>query len=243
MRAPTTSPAPAATSGAPTRPAGDLGLTALVALRDPGEGKTRLAPALSHDQRAEVARAMARDVLDALQAAGTCEVVVLARGDRAARFARSLGVAALRDRDPHAGLNVALTDALRAVGDDRTRLVVCADLPGLAAGDVATVAAVDAEVVVAPTRGGGTGGLLLRPGVHLDPAFGARSAAAHRQRSRRAGRRTAQVSTAGFHHDVDEPADLHAAARRWPDSHTARTVRGWSPARVLAGGPPPRTTR
>ena len=206
------------------------GVIAIVALRDPGEGKTRLSPALSREERAQLSRAMARDVVDALAAAGVPEVLVVAKGARAARFAHALELPVLRDRSLRAGLNAALDDALQVVGPTRTALLVCADLPGLQAADVSEVLAADADVVVAPTRDGGTGGLLLRPGARIDLAYGPGSAAAHRRRSVRAGLSLAEVVSAGFHHDVDEPTHLHDAVARWPGSHTGRTVTNWDVA-------------
>lgn len=202
-------------------------LTALVALREPGEGKTRLASLLSSDERAAVARAMAADVTDALRAAGVPEVLVVAEGPRAARFAHDLGLPVLRDRSARSDLNAAFTDALTAVDPGRTVLLVCADLPGLTAGDVTAVLAADAEVVVAPTHDGGTGGLLLRPGVRIELAYGPGSAAAHRRRAALAGRTGTEVVVPGFHHDVDRPVHLHETVARWPSSQTGRVVAGW----------------
>lgn len=201
--------------------------TALVALRELGEGKTRLAPLLSSDERAQVARAMAADVVDALAAAGVTEMRVLAEGPRAARFARDLGLEVVRDRAAERGLSAAFRDALGTVDPGRGALLVCADLPGLTAGDVAAVLAADAEVVIAPTHDGGTGGLLLRPGVRIDLAYGPGSAAAHRRRATRAGCTSTEVVVPGFHHDVDRPVHLRATAARWPTSRTGRTVAGW----------------
>lgn len=201
--------------------------TALVALRNPGEGKTRLSPSLSRSERAEVARAMARDVTAALADAGVGEVLVVAEGAPADRFARSLGLGVLRDRGPQADLNSALRDALQTVGSERAVMLVCADLPGLRAEDVIRVATTRADVVVAPTHDGGTGGLLLRPGARFPLAYGPGSAAAHRTRARVAGLRVTEVVSPGFHHDVDEPQHLHQSVTRWPASQTARTVRAW----------------
>jgi 2-phospho-L-lactate guanylyltransferase len=157
------------------------------------------------------------------------------RATSAVRFAQALGLDVLRDRGGGAGLNAALLDGLRLIGPRADALLVAADLPGLGAQDVGRVLAADTDVVVAPTRDRGTGGLLLRAGVRIDLAYGQASADAHRRTALRAGLRVTTVTTPGFHHDVDEPADLHEAVARWPGSRTGRTVRGWDaePARPV----------
>ena len=59
---------------------------ALVPLRSPGHGKTRLAPDLDRDARAALAGAMLADVVTALRAA-ELHVVVAAGGEAAAAAA------------------------------------------------------------------------------------------------------------------------------------------------------------
>ena len=72
------------------------GLVAVVPLRSPGTGKTRLAPTLDTDARAALAGAMLADVVAALRGAGV-EVVVAAGGPAAAAAASALQVTAVVD--------------------------------------------------------------------------------------------------------------------------------------------------
>ena len=99
----------------------------------------------------------------------------------------------------------AATGQLQVAGE---LLVVAADLPHLRGGDVDAVLAADTEVVVAPTRDGGTGGLLRRPPQVCSTAYGPRSATRHLAVARASGLRAARLEVAGFAHDVDVEGDL-----------------------------------
>jgi 2-phospho-L-lactate/phosphoenolpyruvate guanylyltransferase len=189
-------------------------VTALVPLRAPGEGKTRLAGTLSVTGRAALAGAMLADVTAALDAAPVDRIVVAADGPAAVAAASALGLETLADPPGTRSLDGALAAAASRLGPTAALLVVAADLPHLRAEDVVALLASDAEVVVAPTTDGGTGGLLRRPGDACRTAYGPGSARAHLALGRAAGRRVAEVPLAGFAHDVDVAADLAALTGR-----------------------------
>lgn len=183
---------------------------ALVPLRAPGAGKTRLATVLSPDARAALAIAMLRDVVAALRQSGVTEVVVAAGGAGATEVATTLGLSAITDPAGQPGLDVALTTACAQLGGDRDVLVVAADLPRIGATDIRAVLDADAEVVVAPTAAGGTGALLRRPVTVIPTAYGPGSAQRHLDLAQRAGARTATIDRDGLFHDVDTFTDLAA---------------------------------
>jgi 2-phospho-L-lactate guanylyltransferase len=182
---------------------------ALVPLRDPGTGKSRLAAALSPTERAALATAMVEDVLTAARAGGVDRLVVLAAGDGAERVARHLGVEVARDR-PGVDLNAAVGAATAALPADADVLVLAADLPALVHTEVAGLLATPADVVVAPTSGGGTGALLRRSGFRHPTAYGPGSAAAHERLARQAGAGVVVLETPGTALDVDTVTDLLA---------------------------------
>ena len=207
-------PAAATTDPIAPRARGDGPVVALVPLRSPGEGKTRLSPALTVEQRAALAGAMLADVVTALLAAPVDRVVVAAGGGAAVSAGSALGVEVVvdpagSDRRPVARrLDAAIASAAAQLGRVGALLVVAADLPHLAVADVTAVLACDAEVVVAPTVDGGTGGLLRRPPDACGTAYGAGSADRHAALAVAAGRRVRRLDLAGFAHDVDVAADL-----------------------------------
>lgn len=182
------------------------GTVAVVPLRDPGAGKTRLAPLLDRRGRALLARAMVADVVAALRRAPIDRIVVAAAGEGAASVAASLGLDAVRDPRP-GGLDRALAAACARL-HAATAVVVAADLPCLRAADVAHLLAADTDVAVAPTVDGGTGGLLRRPPDVIPTAYGPASARAHLRLALQAGVSASTRHLAGFAHDVDTAADV-----------------------------------
>jgi 2-phospho-L-lactate/phosphoenolpyruvate guanylyltransferase len=199
----------------PDRAAGPVErVTALVPLRAPGVGKSRLSGTLSVTGRAALAGAMLADVTAALRAAPIDRIVVAADGPAAVAAASALGLQTLTDPPGTRSLDRALASAAARLGPTSALLVVAADLPHLRAEDVTSLLAHDAEVVVAPTTDGGTGGLLRRPAAACGTAYGPGSAQHHLALGRAAGRRTAEAALAGFAHDVDVAADLAALTGR-----------------------------
>lgn len=183
-------------------------VTALVPMRAPGAGKTRLRPRLSPVERAELAAAMLADVVAALRAAPVDHVAVVAAGAEAAVAAAALGVDVVTQPDHVRGLDAAVAYAVAQDRRPADRLVVMADLPALRPQDVEAVLEADVDVVVAPTADGGTGALLRRHGVRLTTAYGRGSARRHLAAARAAGYRAARVTSPGFEVDVDVHDDL-----------------------------------
>lgn len=206
--------------------------TALVPLRDPGRGKTRLRGVLSTERRAELTSAMLVDVVAALREAAVSRIVVVAGGPGAADAAAALDVEVIFDPPTVAGLNAALAAAASRLGPIGDLLIVAADLPRLREDDITAVLETDAEVVVSPTRGGGTGGLLRRPGERIATAYGTGSAHRHLELAAEASATSATVETRGFAEDVDTEADLARlgvgplgpATARWFDAWGQRSA-------------------
>jgi len=194
---------------------------AVVPLQTPGMGKRRLAGALDPEQRALLASAMLADVAASLASAGVDEVVVAAAGSRAEGVARGLGLDTVLDPVGRPGLNPVLAAATRRLGADRPQLIAAADLPCLTSADVVAVMDADAEVVVAPTSGGGTGLLLRRPASLIATAYGPGSAERHLMLARDVGVRAAVVERVGCEHDVDTLSDLAALLELEPGPATA----------------------
>ncbi|MBW3663480.1 MAG: 2-phospho-L-lactate guanylyltransferase [Actinobacteria bacterium] len=221
---------------------------ALIPLRDPGSGKSRLAPALDRDERAALAEAMLADVVQALTDA-VDDVVLLASGSQAAVAGQALGLDVLLDDVDTPGLNPALAVATRRLSPNAARIVVVvADLPCLQSADVNAVLADEAPVVVAPTADGGTAVLLRVPGEVITTAYGPDSAVRHLELARNAGVTSRRIDRPGTELDVDTVGDLAALAaapvgpstRGWlADADLARPVDADGPALRTPGRPLP----
>jgi len=169
----------------------------------PERPKTRLSPVLSDDERTAFARAMFEDVLDALRAL-----------DAEATFSVDpvvLSTAPVECEVPVTVDERSLTDAVNATlpaepGDDPVA-VVMADLALATPAALAQLFAPDADVVLAPGRGGGTNALVARdPSFRVD--YHGASFRDHREIARESGVDLAVVDSFRLSTDVDEPEDL-----------------------------------
>ncbi|MFB6256359.1 MAG: 2-phospho-L-lactate guanylyltransferase [Haloplanus sp.] len=157
--------------------------------------KTRLDGVLDSDERVAFARAMLRDVLDACREAGH-DPEVVATGPVA-----DVPVT-VDDRPLSAAMNARL-------GGDDPLGVVAADLALLTPAAVGRLvdAAAEADVTIAPGRGGGTNALVVsHPDFRVD--FHGVSYRDHRRVARNAGADVAVVDSMRLSTDVDEPADF-----------------------------------
>lgn len=183
---------------------------ALIPVKARGAGKTRLAPALCPDERAALVEEMLAHV------AGVAGEVVgrtVLLGPAREELARA-GVEAIAD--PGGGLNAALGHALGEIAaraDAPARVIVlAADLPALAAGELARLAALPAAAVgLAPDRHGtGTNALSLPLPEVAGWRFhyGTGSADRHRDMAQMLGLNAVTITAPGLAKDIDEPADL-----------------------------------
>lgn len=189
---------------------GKKGVLAIVPFRCPQHGKSRLRRWLDGPLCDELAFAMYADVVVALRASRIPEILTVTHGVCGAPAARAVGSPFVIQPSASRGLN----GALKVTERQRCGpiLVVTADLPRLTPGAVALLHDNDADVVVAPSRDGGTAALLLRrPGI-IPVEFGGRSGARHFDAARRAGLTAAFVEHPAYD-DVDTPDDLLRLAK------------------------------
>ncbi|QSW97853.1 2-phospho-L-lactate guanylyltransferase [Haloterrigena alkaliphila] len=172
------------------------------------EPKTRLAAALSPSERSTVARAMLADVLAAVVGAGhEPTVVATAPLDLdALPIADDVRVSTAVSVDERS-----LTEAVNArlpngCGDEAVA-VVMADLALTTVDALETLFSADADVAVAPGRGGGTNALVVRhPDFRVD--YHGASYLDHCEIARDVGANLETVDSFRLATDVDEPADL-----------------------------------
>lgn len=175
--------------------------------------KTRLSPVLDAEERVAFARAMCRDVVAAIQAAGHDPTVL-------ATAPIDLGAAPVDvdDRPLTPAVNAALAEA------DLPVAIAMADLPLVTPAALDRLVGDPAEVVVAPGLGGGTNALVVRTDAFSVDFHGV-SIRDHREAATTAGVDVSVVDSFRLALDVDEPDDLaevllHAEgrAREWLDS-------------------------
>lgn len=187
---------------------------ALIPIKGKGQGKTRLAGALSDSEREALVDAMLAHVVEAARQARSIERVCLVGPSR-----HGLDETIPLLADTGKGLNAALGKALaETAAEAPERLVVIAgDLPCVTPLDLDLLASVPAGTVgIAPDRHGtGTNALCLPlpEAAGFTFRFGTDSRARHCEEAAKLGLNVETIHSAGLEKDIDEPADLTDAAQ------------------------------
>jgi 2-phospho-L-lactate guanylyltransferase len=182
--------------------------------------KSRLAPLLSHAERAALTLIMLEDVLEACFDQETWEVWLVSRDEAV------LEVAAQRGARPIAEEGRSLLDAVRQVegqigGRSSELAVLLADLPLLTGEALARALAREEAIVAAPAGSdAGTNLLVRRPPAVIPARFGRASFAKHRWAARRARVAFSEIRLPELEFDLDRPMDL---ARVLASERSSRT--------------------
>src|SRR6266542_3957888 len=189
-------------------------LWAIVPVKPLRRGKSRLAGALSEDERTELNRTLLQHTLKTLcELKELEEVLVVSRDPAVLTIARNYGARTVRE-DGQPELNTALKRATVVAQVYATRgvLVLPADLPLISREDVETLierASNPPVVVIAPDRHEkGTNALLISPSGLIEYDFGINSFERHCARVKKAGARLEIVNLPSLGLDLDLPEDL-----------------------------------
>lgn len=181
----------------------------VVPVKGCAEGKSRLAPVLSPEERARVVLWMLERVLHAARR-GDFPVWVVGGDEPVARLCQRPGTRWSHDVG---GLN----RSVRAALDEAARwgypaaLVVPADVPLVEPEDLSELAEAVADprtVALVPSVDGGTNALGQALPPPLEPSFGPGSYRRHRASAERAGLRVVTLRLPRLEWDVDTPDDL-----------------------------------
>ena len=189
-------------------------LWAIVPVKPLRRGKSRLAPVLSEEDRAELNQRMLLRTIDTLkQVAELGDVLVVSRDPAALSLARDHGARTLQeDGAPH--LNVALKRATVVAKSylAESVLVLPADLPQISKEDIQAMLEAGSEppvVVIAPDhRREGTNALFVNPAGLIEYDFGPDSFSRHSENAERAGAKLVVLDLPSLARDVDVPEDL-----------------------------------
>lgn len=189
-------------------------VAAAILMKNPGEAKSRLGPALRGDARANLALMLFDNTLGFMTAAHDGPVAVVTRSDTIAERVAAKGASVVWEPET-SDINVAAglaSDWACEIGAT-SLLVLHADIPVLTEDELAQVleAGRRADVVIAASRDGGTNALLVSPPDAMQFRFGQGSAAAHETAAKSAGRTVQRLSLPHLSRDLDRPEDLAQA--------------------------------
>jgi 2-phospho-L-lactate guanylyltransferase len=196
-----------------------MSLWAIVPVKPLRRGKSRLAGALTEEERATLNQELLERTLKTLTGLKELDkVLVVSRDSHALTIARNLGAKTVQeDGQPH--LNTALTRAsvIAQVHATQGVLVLPVDLPLLTADDVLALidrAAKPPVVVIAPDRHHkGTNALLMVPAGQIEYDFGEGSFQRHCERAIASKARLEVVELPSLGLDLDDPEDLELIRR------------------------------
>lgn len=187
--------------------------TVLLPIKDFRNAKQRLASALDAATRANFARAMLTDVLDALSRATAPDwVVVFTASTDVADMARSFGFDVIFENlvDGHSAAVNLMVSELSSTSSQI--LSIAGDLPKLRAEEIDFVMNTAVEpITVLPSRDGtGTNGILFIPPARIAMEYGENSFSRHMSKASAAGHRAEVMKVPGIAFDIDTPEDLQA---------------------------------
>jgi 2-phospho-L-lactate/phosphoenolpyruvate guanylyltransferase len=189
-------------------------LWAIVPVKPLRRGKSRLAGALTEDERTVLNQELLEHTLKILSTLKELDqVLVVSRDPHALTIARNHGAkTVLEDGQPHLNTALARATVMAQVHTIRGILVLPADLPLLTHDDVVALidrAAKPPVVVIAPDRHGkGTNALLMVPAGQIEYDFGEGSFQRHCDRAKNSGARLEIVELPSLGLDLDLPEDL-----------------------------------
>ncbi len=193
------------------------GIQALLPIKHLTGVKTRLGNILSAEERRQLVRAMAEDVVAALKATkGLAGITVVSHDASVASWAKSHDLDLINDRDA-SGLSSAIGLAAHQANEAGAAaiLVVLADTPLATASDFEAVieahnkADAPAHLILSPSRDNdGSNCLLVAPPGAMAFHYGPGSAKAHSNEAQAADLVVTQLKRPGIAHDIDTEADL-----------------------------------
>lgn len=186
---------------------------AVLPLKELTQSKTRLADLLSPEQRQQLFRAMAEDVVTALSKSSGFDQKVVVTGDRElSQLALSHGLKVVSEQSCK-GHSAAALLGIEAVLANTAELVVLipGDCPAVTPESIQQLAesVTTNQVSIAPDRAGsGTNALALSPPSLITPSFGEDSFARHTQLALGAGAAVNTFENLELACDVDTTEDL-----------------------------------
>jgi 2-phospho-L-lactate guanylyltransferase len=208
-------------------PSTRFALWLVVPVKPFGEGKSRLAHALSRTMRAQLSERWLTHVLRIAAAWGhLAGMAVISRDPAVLARAHTLGALPIAETGEE--LNAALTQAtatVMAAGAEGV-LSLPSDLPLLTTHDLDalyTLATHGAGVTIAPSHDGGTNALLLRPPNAIPFAFGEASFSRHAALAAAAALPHHVYHSPTLALDIDHPEDLRPEDLRWARGEVSET--------------------
>ena len=198
----------------------------ILPVKRPDRAKQRLADDLTDNERIEVTRALLHDAFELCSSADRYSWWVVSDDPEVLTEAADRGFTPVTD--PGRGLNAALEAAIAAAtqAGATSVTIIPADVPLAWKGDLQDIADTGetSDIVVVPSRDGGTNALYLSPGDVMKPHFGEASLKEHIADAERLGKRCSILALPRLELDIDTVADIDAFLERPKAAETRSSV-------------------
>lgn len=139
------------------------------------DAKSRLSVMLSDTERAELLKSMLKDIITAVRSQ-VMEIILVSRDEEVYSFAKELSVSFVNEKDYEDNhLNNALRDAIDSVKlnyEDVDILIIPGDIPMIKEEHIMSVKSSTSDMVISPSRGGGTNLICFNGDFDFEPLFG-----------------------------------------------------------------------
>lgn len=186
-------------------------LIAVIPVSSFNESKTRLSPFLSENERVELLKVMLKDIMKVIENEVE-EIVLVSKDENVKNFAREMFVNYVKEKEHEDNfLNNAISDAVGEVKINypgRDILILPSDIPLLKSEHIATLKSMDKDMIISPSKGGGTNLLCFNPEYDFETKFGPMSYFEHLNHANQLGMSINIIESFYLSLDINTPEDL-----------------------------------
>jgi 2-phospho-L-lactate guanylyltransferase len=150
-------------------------LITIIPVSNLNESKTRLSPFLTKEERVELLKVMIKDIVQIIRDEVE-EIILVSNDENVKDYAKELNVSFILEKEHKEDrLNNALSDAIQEVKmyfDDKDILILPSDIPLIKKEHIITVKQMDKDLIISPSKGGGTNLLCLNSDYDFKTCFG-----------------------------------------------------------------------
>ena len=173
--------------------------------------KTRLSPFLSENERISLLKVMLDDIVDVVRDL-VVDIIFVSRDENIYDYALELGVSFVKEKEHEDDmLNNALLDAIATVRDnyvDHDILIIPSDIPLIKQEHIASVQNFESDLIISPSKGGGTNLLCFNCDFDFVPLFGDMSYFRHIEEALTSGMSINLIESFYLSLDINNPEDL-----------------------------------
>lgn len=186
-------------------------LICIIPVSNFSSSKTRLSSFLSEDERVSLLKSMIRDIVTNISDY-VLEIFLVSNDKDVFSFAKSLGISYIQENEHDDNkLNNALIDAISLVKgnfNDVDILLLPSDIPLIKKEHVVSLKNFDSDLIISPSKGGGTNLLCFNSDFDFVPLFGAMSYFRHIEEANSMSMKINLIESFYLSLDVNTPEDL-----------------------------------